>query len=145
MYNTEGKEMIKDANLIEVRIPEPYSDSFNKIRETLTRIGIAVVKEEVQTLYQTCHILSKQGKYYICHFKSLFILNGRKDDLTEGDIARQHLIIKLLQDWGLLTVVNPESIDDKCSISRVKVVKAADKLNWKLVPKYRLNKENGVI
>lgn len=126
--------------LVEVKLKEPVSDSFLRVRETLTRIGISSNKEgEENTLYQTCHILSKKGKTYIVHFKTLFVLDGRDNNLTMNDICRSNLITKLLEDWGLVKIVNPDMINDMvCSLSNIKVVKYDDKHNWSLVPKYAI-------
>jgi hypothetical protein len=126
--------------LVEVTLKEPSSSSFLQVRETLTRLGISVSKkDEPSTLYQTCHILTKRGKHYIVHFKSMFILDGRNNDLTEADIARQNLIIQLLEDWGLVTVVVPEMVDSPvCSMSSIKVISHQEKKDWKLATKYNI-------
>ena len=113
---------VKD--LIEVTFPE--KDDFLKIRETLTRIGVASRKE--QELYQSCHILHKRGKYYITHFKELFILDGKPSNLDENDIGRRNTIINLLQQWNLLKVVNPDSIKEPTApLSQIKIIPFKDK------------------
>lgn len=126
--------------LVEVTLPEPTSNSFLQVKETLTRMGISVRKEgEPDSLYQTCHILSKRGKYYILHFKSLFMLDGRTNTLTTGDIARQNLIIYLLDDWGLVNIMKHYMISDPVgSMGNIKIIPHKDKADWKLVPKYNI-------
>jgi hypothetical protein len=123
--------------LVEVELSEHI---FLRVKETLMRIGIPgknAHHENKPTLIQTCHILTKRGKYYICHFKTLFILDGKDNNLTVADIARQNKVIKLLQDWGLVKIVKPEMIDNHiCSLKTVKVVKYQDRENWNLVSKY---------
>lgn len=121
--------------LVEVEFPEHI---FLRIKESLTRIGIPGSSESGKpTLNQTCHILSKRGKYYICHFKTLFVLDGKENTLTEGDIARQNLIIKLLQDWQLVRVVSPEmTAEPMCSLKTIKIVKFQERHNWILANKY---------
>lgn len=126
--------------LVEVELPEPTENAFLRVRETLTRIGVASNKAgEENTLYQTCHILSKKGKNYIVHFKTLFVLDGRTNDLTQTDISRANLITNMLQDWGLVKIVKPEmTASPLCSRSNVKVVKHGEKEQWKLIPKYAI-------
>ena len=113
-------------------------DDFLKVRETLTRIGVASKKDK--TLYQSCHILHKQGKYYIVHFKELFALDGKPTDLTENDLSRRNAIAKLLQDWGLITVVTPKQIETPTPIfiSQIKIISHKEKNEWQLVPKYNI-------
>lgn len=126
--------------MVEVKLLGEQRDTFLKIRETLTRIGIASRTEE-NVLFQSCHILQKRGLYYIVHYKTLFVLDGRENGLTTGDIARQNCIIQLLADWGLIKVVQPAMIGEpKCGLANIKVVKHADKHKWKLVRKYALGK-----
>lgn len=129
--------------LVEVKLEEPLSDCFLRVRETLTRIGIASAKpDEENTLYQSCHILKKRGKFYIVHFKALFILEGRENSLTINDIARSNMITKLLQDWKLLTIVKPEMLEGTTSsMSSIKVVQYSDRGNWILKPKYLIGKK----
>jgi hypothetical protein len=126
------KETLLES-LIEVKLREP--DDFLKVKETLTRIGIASKKEK--TLYQSCHILHKQGKYYICHFKELFKLDGRPTDFTEEDKARRNTIIDLLDEWELVEVVNEDSIlEPFVHLSKIKVLPYKEKKDWKLCSKY---------
>ena len=123
-------------NLVEVTLAQ--KDDFLKVRETLTRIGVAAKKENV--LYQSCHILHKQGKYYIVHFKELFALDGKPTDLTENDLSRRNAIAKLLQDWGLIKVVVPTQIETPIPIfiSQIKIISHKEKNEWQLVPKYNI-------
>lgn len=127
--------------MIEVQFSQP--DDFLKIRETLTRIGVASRKE--QKLYQSCHILHKQGKYYIVNFKELFALDGKQTNLTANDIQRRNRIVKLLSDWGLLTVVNPEKITELAPLNQIKVLPFKEKDDWILEAKYSIgNKKSDV-
>jgi len=128
--------MIGIQDLVEVTLVEP--DDFLKVRETLTRIGVASKKDK--TLYQSCHILHKQGKYYIVHFKELFALDGKPTDLTENDLSRRNAIAKLLQDWGLIKVVIPTQIETPVPIfiSQIKIISHKEKNEWQLVPKYNI-------
>ena len=124
-------------SMLEVSLPEP--DNFLKVRETLTRIGIASRKEN--TLYQSCHILHKQGRYYIVHFKELFALDGKESNITSNDVERRNTIAGLLQDWGLLKIVEATKADPKASLSQIKVVSHKEKEEWELVPKYNIGKK----
>ena len=124
-------------SMLEVTLPEP--DNFLKVRETLTRIGIASRKE--QKLYQSCHILHKQGRYFIVHFKELFALDGKESNITSGDIERRNAITGLLQDWELLNIITPAKADPKASLSQIKVVSYKEKEDWELVPKYNIGKK----
>jgi hypothetical protein len=128
--------MIGIQDLVEVTLVE--TDDFLKVRETLTRIGVASKKDK--TLYQSCHILHKQGKYYIVHFKELFALDGKPTDLTENDLSRRNAIAKLLQDWGLIKVVVPTQIETPIPIfiSQIKIISHKEKNEWQLVPKYNI-------
>ena len=128
--------MIGIQDLVEVTLVE--ADDFLKVRETLTRIGVASKKDK--TLYQSCHILHKQGKYYIVHFKELFALDGKPTDLTENDLSRRNAIAKLLQDWGLIKVVVPTQIETPIPIfiSQIKIISHKEKNEWQLVPKYNI-------
>lgn len=126
--------------LVEVtfREGEDEKEGFLKVRETLTRIGIPSRTED-KTLFQTCHILQKRGKYYIVHFKTLFVIDGRENNVTIGDIARQNRIIQLLVDWNLVSVVDPEKMaEPMAGLSSIRIVKHGEKDEWTLVPKYRL-------
>jgi len=141
--NTINELQVKWAPemMIEVQFSQP--DDFLKIRETLTRIGVASRKE--QKLYQSCHILHKQGKYYIVNFKELFALDGKQTNLTANDIQRRNRIVKLLSDWGLLTVVNPEKITELAPLNQIKVLPFKEKDDWILEAKYSIgNKKSDV-
>jgi hypothetical protein len=124
-------------SMLEVTLPEP--DNFLKVRETLTRIGIASKKDN--TLYQSCHILHKQGRYFIVHFKELFALDGKESNITSNDIERRNAIATLLQDWDLLKIVDSKKAEIKASLSQIKVVSYKEKSQWELVPKYNIGKK----
>jgi hypothetical protein len=125
-------------SLIEVRIAE--EEDFLKIKETLTRIGVASRKD--QKLYQSCHILHKQGKYYIVHFKELFALDGKPSDFTAEDKGRRNTIIQLLEEWGLIKIVEPEKINDpKAPMSQIKILPHKEKNNWTLEAKYNIGRK----
>jgi hypothetical protein len=134
--------MIGIQDLVEVTLTE--ADDFLKVRETLTRIGVASKKDK--TLFQSCHILHKQGKYYIVHFKELFALDGKPTDLTENDLSRRNAIAKLLQDWGLIKVVISTQIDTPTPIfiSQIKILSHKEKNEWQLVPKYNIGAKKKV-
>ena len=123
--------------MLEVTLPEP--DNFLKVRETLTRIGISSRTEN--KLFQSCHILHKQGKYFIVHFKELFALDGKESNIANNDIERRNTIAVLLQDWELLNIVKPEQAEPKASLSQIKVLSHKDKSSWELVPKYNIGKK----
>jgi hypothetical protein len=125
------------GDMLEVTIKQP--DDFLKIRETLTRIGVASRKDK--TLYQSCHILHKQGKYYIVHFKELFALDGKKSTLSQNDIQRRNTITLLLQDWSLIDVVKKEMTEDKAPLSQIKVLPFKEKKDWTLSAKYNIGKK----
>jgi hypothetical protein len=133
--------MISIIDLVEVTLGE--KDDFLKVRETLTRIGVASKKDRI--LYQSCHILHKQGKYYIVHFKELFALDGKPTDISENDLSRRNAIAKLLQDWGLVKVVNSKQIEEPPPIflSQIKILSHKEKDEWDLVPKYNIGKKPG--
>jgi hypothetical protein len=120
--------------MIEVTLKQP--DDFLKVRETLTRIGVASRNEN--KLYQSCHILHKQGKYYIVHFKELFLLDGKNSDFSENDMQRRNRITKLLSDWGLVDVVIEEMITEVSSVSQIKILPHKEKDDWELIPKYSI-------
>ena len=122
------------ANMLEVTLNEP--DDFLKIRETLTRIGVASRKDN--KLYQSCHILHKQGRYFIVHFKELFLLDGKKSNLEENDVARRNTIATLMSDWGLLTVENKEKLQPIAPLRQIKIISFKDKDQWELCPKYNI-------
>ena len=124
-------------SMIEVSLREP--DDFLKVRETLTRIGVASRKEK--KLYQSCHILHKQGKYYIVHFKELFALDGKKANLSLNDVQRRNRIVQLLGDWGLVSISSKESIADVAPLSQIKVLAYRDKGDWTLESKYNIGKK----
>jgi hypothetical protein len=125
-------------SLLEVTIEK--EDDFLKIKETLTRIGVSSKKEK--KLYQSCHILHKKSKYYIVHFKELFMLDGLKSDITETDIGRRNMIAKLLEEWGLLTVVDKDKMNAILTpINQIKIIPHKEKNNWLLVPKYHIGKK----
>ena len=121
-------------SMLEILLPEP--DNFLKVRETLTRIGIASRKDK--KLYQSCHILHKQGRYFIVHFKELFALDGKQSDISLNDIERRNAIAQLLQDWELLKIVKTLDSDLSAILSQIKVVSYKEKGEWELVPKYQI-------
>ena len=123
--------------MIEVTLNEP--DDFLKVRETLTRIGVASRKEK--KIYQSCHILHKQGRYYIVHFKELFALDGKHANLTVNDVQRRNRIIQLLCDWGLVTVIEPERVTDIAPLNQIKVLAYKEKNEWILETKYNIGKK----
>jgi len=122
-------------DMFEVTLKEP--DDFLKVRETLSRIGVASRKEK--KLYQSCHILHKQGKYYIVHFKELFALDGKRTNLSENDIARRNTIVNLLNDWGLISVIN--TAEPSAPLSQIKVISFREKNDWSLETKYNIGKK----
>lgn len=126
--------------MIEVTLKEP--DDFLKVRETLTRIGVASRKEK--KIYQSCHILHKQGKYYIVHFKELFALDGKRANLFNNDVQRRNRIAQLLSDWGLIEIVDAEKIADAAPLSQIKVLSYKDKNDWTLESKYNIGKKKSV-
>ena len=126
--------------MVEVTLNEP--DDFLKVRETLTRIGVASRKEK--KLYQSCHILHKQGRYYIVHFKELFALDGKHANLTVNDVQRRNRIIRLLADWGLITVLKPDGVNDIAPLNQIKVLAYKDKGDWMLEQKYNIGKKGKV-
>ena len=123
--------------MVEVLLNEP--DDFLKVRETLTRIGVASRKEK--KLYQSCHILHKQGRYFIVHFKELFALDGKRANLTVNDVQRRNRIVRLLADWGLISVVSPDSVTDIAPLNQIKVLAYKDKSDWILEQKYNIGKK----
>ena len=126
--------------MVEVLLNEP--DDFLKVRETLTRIGVASRKEK--KIYQSCHILHKQGRYYIVHFKELFALDGKHANLTVNDVQRRNRIIQLLCDWGLVTVIEPEKVTDIAPLNQIKVLAYKEKHEWVLETKYNIGKKKKV-
>jgi hypothetical protein len=131
--NNEIKEWVP-ADMLEVTLNEP--DDFLKIRETLTRIGVASRKD--QKLYQSCHILHKQGRYFIVHFKELFLLDGKPSNLIENDVQRRNTIATLLSDWGLVTMTKPSQAQDTAPLRQIKVIPFKEKTEWELCPKYNI-------
>ena len=123
--------------MVEVFLNEP--DDFLKVRETLTRIGVASRKEK--KLYQSCHILHKQGKYYIVHFKELFALDGKRANLTVNDVQRRNRIVRLLCDWGLVSLLDEERVSDIAPLNQIKVLAYKDKGEWILEQKYNIGKK----
>ena len=118
--------------MLEITLTEP--DDFLKVRETLTRIGVSSRRDN--TLYQSCHILHKQGRYFIVHFKELFLLDGKKSNLEENDILRRNTIALLLQDWGLVDIQNKDMVKDSAPMRQIKIISYKEKANWNLQPKY---------
>ena len=125
-------------DMLEVTIKQP--DDFLKVRDTLTRIGVASRKDK--TLFQSCHILHKQGKYFITHFKELFALDGKKSTLTSNDIERRNTIAILLQDWNLIDIVDKKAAENKAPLSQIKVLPFKEKKEWVLSTKYNIGKKN---
>ena len=126
--------------MVEVLLNEP--DDFLKVRETLTRIGVASRKEK--KLYQSCHILHKQGRYYLVHFKELFALDGKHANLTINDVQRRNRITKLLSDWGLIGIVSEDAVMDIAPLNQIKVLSYKEKGDWILEQKYNIGKKNKV-
>lgn len=127
--------MVDLSKFIEVSLYE--QDDFLKVKETLTRIGVSSRKEKV--LYQSCHILHKQGRYYIVHFKEMFALDGKPSNITDNDIQRRNAIAKLLEEWGLIKVVNPSiMVDNFAPLHQIKIIAFKDKDDWELVAKYNM-------
>ena len=125
-------------NMVEVTLKEP--DDFLKVRETLTRIGVASRKDK--TLYQSCHILHKQGRYYIVHFKELFALDGKPTNFSENDQARRNTITNLMEEWGLVTIVNSDkSADPVVPLNQLKIISFKEKPEWTLTAKYNIGKK----
>lgn len=121
-------------SMLEIILKEP--DDFLKIRETLTRIGVASRKDK--KLYQSCHILHKQGRYYLTHFKELFAIDGKPSDISMNDIERRNAIANLLQEWGLVKLVKPVNVDTNSVLSQIKIVSFKEKHEWELIPKYQI-------
>jgi hypothetical protein len=123
------------SDMLEVLLNEP--DDFLKVKETLTRIGVSS-KRDHNTLFQSCHILHKQGRYFIVHFKELFMLDGKPSNFTEDDIGRRNTIATLLSDWGLLTIVDEFQAETKTSLRQIKIISHRDKREWNLESKYSI-------
>ena len=122
---------------LEVNLKNP--DDFLKVRETLSRIGVASRKEKI--LYQSCHILHKQGRYFIVHFKELFALDGKDADFSDNELQRRNTVAHLLSDWGLITILNPEIHEDKAPLNQIKVIAFKEKTEWELVQKYNIGRK----
>ena len=127
----------KQSDMIEVVLKEP--DDFLKVRETLTRIGVASRKE--RKIYQSCHILHKQGKYYIVHFKELFALDGKNANITQNDVQRRNRIAQLLSDWGLVRLVDNSQVTELAPLNQIKVISVKEKGQWTLESKYNIGKK----
>jgi endonuclease III len=137
MNNNDTEVSWSQDQMVEVILNEP--DDFLKVRETLTRIGVASRKEK--KLYQSCHILHKQGRYYIVHFKELFALDGKRANLFLNDVQRKNRVAQLLQDWGLVKIVNQDQVVDAAPLSQIKVLSFKDKHEWTLESKYNIGKK----
>lgn len=124
-------------SMLEITLNDP--DDFLKVRETLTRIGVASRKEK--KLFQSCHILHKQGRYFIVHFKELFLLDGKKSTLEESDVSRRNTIATLISDWGLITIDNPEKARPVAPLRQIKIISFKDKDQWELCPKYNIGRK----
>ena len=122
------------ASMLEITLNEP--DDFLKVRETLTRIGVASRKDK--KLFQSCHILHKQGRYFIVHFKELFLLDGKKSNLEENDLARRNTIAQLMSDWGLISIESVSSVEPLAPMRQIKIIPYKEKNNWELCPKYNI-------
>ena len=131
----------RQNDMVEVVLSEP--DDFLKVRETLTRIGVASRKEK--KIYQSCHILHKQGKYYIVHFKELFALDGKKTNLSLNDVQRRNRIVQLLSDWGLISVVSADQIADLAPLNQIKVLSFKEKNDWTLESKYNIGRKKTAV
>ena len=134
---TEPEVKWSTDQMVEITLNEP--DDFLKVRETLTRIGVASRKEK--KIYQSCHILHKQGRYYIVHFKELFALDGKHSNLTTNDVQRRNRITKLLSDWGLVVMVDENRVEDIAPLNQIKVISFRDKKEWILESKYNIGKK----
>lgn len=130
----EENRLWSPADMLEISIKEP--DDFLKIRETLTRIGVASRKEK--KLYQSCHILHKQGRYFIVHFKELFLLDGKKSNLEENDVGRRNTIATLLSDWGLISILEKNQMEEFTPLRQIKILPFKEKNEWELCPKYNI-------
>ena len=134
---SENEIQWNQSDMVEVTLGEP--DDFLKVRETLTRIGVASRKEK--KIYQSCHILHKQGKYYIVHFKELFALDGKQTNFSSNDLQRRNRITQLLSDWGLISVVDSDRIKDLAPLNQIKVLSFKDKGDWTLESKYNIGRK----
>jgi hypothetical protein len=130
----EDNKIWTPAEMLEIVLHEP--DDFLKVRETLTRMGVASRKEN--KLYQSCHILHKQGRYFVVHFKELFLLDGKKSNLEESDIQRRNTIATLLSDWGLVKILDKSQASNCAPLRQIKIISHKDKMDWELCPKYNI-------
>ena len=130
----EENNLWSPADMLEITLNEP--DDFLKVRETLTRMGVASRKEN--KLFQSCHILHKQGRYFIVHFKELFLLDGKKSTLEENDTLRRNTIVQLLSDWGLVMILNKTQMSEQAPLRQIKIISHKDKDSWELCPKYNI-------
>lgn len=130
----EENNLWSPAQMLEVTLNEP--DDFLKVRETLTRMGVASRKEN--KLFQSCHILHKQGRYFIVHFKELFLLDGKKSNLEENDILRRNTITQLLSDWGLIQILDKSQMSECAPLRQIKIISHKEKHDWELCPKYNI-------
>jgi len=139
MEGEKQNDVVNLESLVEITLTD--DEDFLKVRETLTRIGIASRKD--RTLFQSCHILHKRGKYYIVHFKELFALDGKPSNFNENDLGRRNTIVNLLSEWGLLTLVNPDkSSEPIVPLGQIKIISHKDKSNWNLVAKYNIGNKS---
>ena len=134
----EENQVWSPAEMLEITIKEP--DDFLKVRETLTRIGVASRKEK--KLFQSCHILHKQGRYFIVHFKELFMLDGKKSNLEESDMLRRNTIATLLSDWGLVEIVDSSKVAECAPMRQIKIIPHKEKSEWELCPKYSIGNKS---
>ena len=139
-------ELKDDQNLLKINIVDTLVEvelkddqNFLKIKETLMRIGIAASKDK--KLYQSCHILQKQGKYYIVHFKELFALDGKPTNFNEEDKSRRNTIVSLLAEWGLIGIMKPEEVEERAPMSQIKIIPFKDKADWELISKYQIGRK----
>ena len=134
----EENRIWKPADMLEIILNEP--DDFLKVRETLTRMGVASRREN--KLFQSCHILHKQGRYFIVHFKELFLLDGKKSNLEDSDILRRNTIATLLADWGLVQIITKSQVAECAPLNQVKIISYKDKDQWELCPKYNIGNKS---
>ena len=134
---TEMEIQWNQSDMIEISLNQP--DDFLKVRETLTRIGVASKRDKI--IYQSCHILHKQGRYYIVHFKELFALDGKATNFSLNDLQRRNTIAKLLSDWGLIEIIEPEKIADVAPLTQIKVLAFKEKDQWTLESKYNIGRK----
>ena len=139
MEKKNNNELVNNwsmSSMLEVTLTDP--DDFLKVKETLTRIGVASKQE--RKLFQSCHILHKQGRYFIVHFKELFLLDGNKSNLEVNDVSRRNTIAQLLSDWNLVSLVQPINVEDCAPLRQIKIIPFREKSEWELCPKYTIGK-----